>query len=72
MAQATRIERKLPYQGTWSFRPWRCPLRGTATPLHRYRWLIGAVIVVYKPVDEYITQIGNIDRSELIQRLLGG
>jgi len=40
--------------------------------LHRYRWLIGAVIVVYKLVDEYITHIGNIDRSELIQRLLGG
>ena len=40
--------------------------------LYRYRWLIGGVIVVYKLVDEYITHVGNIDRSELLQRLLGG
>jgi hypothetical protein len=42
------------------------------TILYRYRWLIGGVIVVYKLVDEYITHVGNIDRSELLQRLLGG
>jgi hypothetical protein len=40
--------------------------------LSRYRWLIGGVIVVYKLVDEYITHVGNIDRSDLLQRLLGG
>jgi hypothetical protein len=40
--------------------------------LFRYRWLIGGVIVVYKLIDEWITHIGNIDRSELLQRLLGG
>jgi hypothetical protein len=40
--------------------------------LHRHRWLIGSVIVVYKLVDEYVTHIGNIDRSDLIRRLLGG
>jgi hypothetical protein len=40
--------------------------------LFRYRWLIGGVIVVYKVIDEWITHIGNIDRSELLQRLLGG
>ena len=33
---------------------------------------IGGVVVVYKLVDEYITHVGNIDRSELLQRLLGG
>ena len=38
----------------------------------RYRWLIGGVIVVYKLIDEYITHVGNIDRSEFLQRLLGG
>jgi hypothetical protein len=40
--------------------------------LYRFRWLIGSVIVVYKLIDEYITHVGNIDRSELLQRLLGG
>ena len=40
--------------------------------LYRYRWLIGSVVVVYKLIDEYITHVGNIDRSELLQRLLGG
>ena len=40
--------------------------------LARHRWLIGTVIVAYKLVDEYITHVGNIDRSELIQKLLGG
>lgn len=45
--------------------------RGFAV-LFRYRWLIGLIIVVYKLIDEYITHVGNIDRSELLQRLLGG
>ena len=40
--------------------------------LGRYRWLIGGVIVVYKLIDEYITHVGNIDRTELVQRLFGG
>jgi hypothetical protein len=40
--------------------------------LFRYKWLIGGTIVVYKLIDEYITHVGNIDRSELLQRLLGG
>lgn len=40
--------------------------------LHRHRWLIGALIVIYKIQDEYVTHIGNIDRSELIRQLLGG
>ena len=40
--------------------------------LFRFRWLIGSVIVVYKLIDEYITHVGNIDRSEFLQRLLGG
>ena len=38
----------------------------------RYRWLIGGTIVLYKLIDEYITHVGNIDRSEFLQRLLGG
>lgn len=45
--------------------------RGFAV-LHRYRWLIGALIVVYKVQDEYVTHVGNIDRSELIRQILGG
>lgn len=45
--------------------------RGFAV-LHRYRWVIGIVIVVYKLIDEYITHVGNIDRSEFLQRLFGG
>lgn len=40
--------------------------------LRRHRWLIGAVIVVYKLQDEYFTHVANVDRSEWIQRLLGG
>jgi hypothetical protein len=40
--------------------------------LHRYRWPIGALIVIYKLQDEYITHVGNIDRSEFLERLLGG
>jgi hypothetical protein len=40
--------------------------------LHRHRWLIGSAIVIYKLVDEYITHVGNIDRSDLIRRILGG
>ena len=40
--------------------------------LHRHRWLIGTLIVIYKLQDEYFTHVANIDRSEFIQRLLGG
>lgn len=40
--------------------------------LSRHRWLIGTLIVLYKLVDEWITHVGNIDRSDLFQRLLGG
>ena len=43
---------------------------GFAT-LHRHRWLIGTVIVAYKLIDEYITHVGNIDRSDLLRQLLG-
>jgi hypothetical protein len=49
--------------------------RGFAV-LHRYRWPIGVVIVLYKLQDEYFTHVGNIDRSEWLQqffeRLFGG
>lgn len=38
--------------------------------LHRHRWLIGTVIVVYKLVDEYVTHVGNIDRTDLLERIL--
>ena len=44
--------------------------RGFAV-LARHRWLIGTVIVVYKLQDEYFTHVGNIDRSEFLERLLG-
>ena len=40
--------------------------------LHRYRWLIGTLIVVYKLQDEYFTHVANIDRSEFFQQLFGG
>jgi hypothetical protein len=45
--------------------------RGFAV-LRRYRWLIGILIVVYKLQDEYVTHVGNIDRSDLFKRLVGG
>ena len=38
--------------------------------LARHKWLIGSLIVVYKLLDEWITHVGNIDRSELFDRLL--
>ena len=44
--------------------------QGFAT-LHRYRWPIGVVIVIYKVQDEYVTHIGNIDRSEWLRQLFG-
>lgn len=40
--------------------------------LRRQRWLIGSIIVVYKLVDEYLTHVANIDRSDLLRQLLGG
>lgn len=48
---------------------WRA--RGFGT-LRRFRWPIGLLIVSYKLADEYVTHVGNIDRSELLERLLGG
>lgn len=45
--------------------------RGFAV-LFRYRWPIGIVIVVYKLIDEYITHVGNIDRSDFLRQLFGG
>jgi hypothetical protein len=40
--------------------------------LHKHRWLIGTLIVIYKLQDEYFTHVANVDRSEFFQRLLGG
>lgn len=40
--------------------------------LGRYRWLIGSLIIVYKLLDEYVTHIANVDRSDLLRQLLGG
>jgi hypothetical protein len=44
--------------------------------LDRHKWLIGTLIVIYKLQDEYVTHVGNIDRSDfirqLLQRLFGG
>lgn len=39
--------------------------------LRRYRWLIGALIVVYKLQDEWLTHVANIDRSEFFRQLFG-
>jgi hypothetical protein len=38
--------------------------------LHRHRWLIGIAIVVYKLQDEVLTHVVNVDRSELLERVL--
>lgn len=38
--------------------------------LHRHRWLIGTLIVVYKLQDEYFTHVANLDRSEFVEQLL--
>lgn len=35
----------------------------------KHRWLIAIFVVVYKMQDEYITHVGNIDRSELLQNI---
>jgi hypothetical protein len=43
--------------------------RGFAV-LDRHRWLIGALIVVYKLQDEYFTHVANVDRSELLQQVI--
>jgi hypothetical protein len=56
-----RVVRRLP--------DWQA--RGFAV-LDRYRWLIGTLIVIYKLQDEWITHVGNIDRSDLLRQLLGG
>jgi hypothetical protein len=40
--------------------------------LHRHRWVIGLLIVLYKLQDEWVTHIGNVDRSDLLRQLLGG
>lgn len=37
----------------------------------RHRTLIVVLVVLYKLQDEYITHIGNIDRSDLIGKLFG-
>lgn len=44
----------------------------TAAWFVRHRTLIVVLVVLYKLQDEYVTHIGNIDRTELIGRLFGG
>lgn len=56
------------WQRTVRHRPdWRARTFGI---LHRHRWVIGTLIVVYKLQDEYFTHVANIDRSEFVQQLL--
>lgn len=43
----------------------------TAAWYQKYRIPIWLFVVVYKMQDEYITHIGNVDRSDLIQRIFG-
>jgi hypothetical protein len=38
----------------------------------RHRWLIGIGVFLYKMQDEYITHVGNIDRTDLVRHLFGG
>jgi hypothetical protein len=40
--------------------------------LHRHRWVIGALIVIYKLQDEYVTHVADFDRSEWFRGLFGG
>jgi hypothetical protein len=44
----------------------------TAAWFARHRVVIVVLVVLYKLQDEYVTHIGNIDRTELISRLWGG
>ncbi len=44
----------------------------TAGWFMRHRTLIVVLVVVYKLQDEYVTHIGNIDRTDLITGLFGG
>jgi hypothetical protein len=44
----------------------------TAAWFTRHRIVIIVFVVLYKLQDEYVTHIGNIDRTELISRLWGG
>lgn len=43
----------------------------TAAWVSRHRWGIAVFVVLYKVQDEYVTHIGNIDRTDLILRLFG-
>ena len=38
----------------------------------RHAIVIWLLVIVYKLQDEYVTHVGNIDRTELIGRLFGG
>jgi hypothetical protein len=38
--------------------------------LHRHRWVIGLLIVLYKLQDEWVTHIGNVDRTDFVRQLL--
>jgi hypothetical protein len=42
-----------------------------AKPFAKHWKLIAILVFLYKMQDEYITHIGNIDRSDLIKRLIG-
>lgn len=39
------------------------------TFMRRHMWLLGALVVLYKMQDEYITHVANVDRTELLRRL---
>ena len=34
--------------------------------------MIWVLVIAYKMQDEYLTHVGNVDRTELIGRLFGG
>lgn len=38
----------------------------------RHRYLIAAIVIIYKMQDEYFTHVANIDRTEFIGKLFGG
>ncbi len=46
--------------------------KGSAAPqfFHRHRVAVWVTVIAYKMQDEWITHIGNIDRTDLIRRLL--
>jgi len=40
--------------------------------MKRHKYVLIAIVVVYKMQDEYFTHVANVDRTELLSKLFGG